>query len=257
VSDEVSRLRAAGCVFAEEEAALLKAAATTPEDLSALVSRRVAGEPLEQILGWAEFLGRRIALRPGVFVPRRRTQFLAEQAIAVSPPGSVAVDLCCGSGAIATALAAAGRGLDVYAADIDPVAVACAAANVGADRVFRGDLFTALPDRIRGRVGTVVANVPYVPTAEIARMPPEARDHEPRTALDGGADGLDVLRRVAAAAPDWLAPGGHLLVEISQHQVAAAVAAFTGHGLTARLERDDELEATVVIGAANQLGPTG
>jgi release factor glutamine methyltransferase len=243
VSDVIRRLRAAGCVFAEEEAALLEAAATTPADLAALVDRRVAGEPLEQILGWVEFLGRRVALQPGVFVPRRRTEFLA------APPGSVAVDLCCGCGAIAASLAAAG--LDVYAADIDPVAVACAAANLGAERVFRGDLYAALPTALAGRVATIAANVPYVPTDEIARMPPEARDHEPRSALDGGPDGLDVLRRVAAGAPGWLAPGGHLLIETSEAQAAYAVAAFTGHGLATRLATDGERGATVVIGVTD------
>jgi release factor glutamine methyltransferase len=246
VSDIVRRLRAAGCVFAEEEAALLESQASTPGELSALVSRRVAGEPLEQIVGWAEFLGRRVALRPGVFVPRRRTEFLAEQAIALTPPGAVAVDLCCGCGAIAAALA--GRGLDVYAADLDPVAVACAAGNVGADRVFQGDLFSALPVRLAGRVATVVANVPYVPTDEIAWMPPEARDHEPRSALDGGPDGLDILRRVALDAPGWLMLGGHLMIETSEEQASAALTAFTGSGLTARLAADEERGATVVIG---------
>jgi release factor glutamine methyltransferase len=246
VSDVVRRLRAAGCVFAEEEAALLEAAATTPAELASLIDRRVAGEPLEQILGWAEFLGRRVALRPGVFVPRRRTEFLVEQAIALAPRGSVAVDLCCGCGAIGAALAAAG--LDVYAADLDPVAVACAADNLGADRVFQGDLFAALPTALAGQVATIAANVPYVPTDEIAWMPPEARDHEPRSALDGGPDGLDILRRVAAEAPGWLAPGGYLLIETSEAQVAHAVAAFTAHGLTTRLAVDEERGATVVIG---------
>ena len=90
--------------------------------------------------------------------------------------------------------------------------------------------------------------MPYVPTDEVGLLPPEARDHEPRVALDGGADGLDVLRRVAAEAPRWLAPGGHLLVETSERQAPYAVAAFTRGGLVARVVTDDDLEATVVIG---------
>jgi release factor glutamine methyltransferase len=90
--------------------------------------------------------------------------------------------------------------------------------------------------------------VPYVPTEEIGFLPPEARAHEPLVALDGGADGLDVLRRVAAGAPSWLAPGGHLLIETSERQALAAEAAFTASGLTTRVVTSAELYATVVVG---------
>ena len=114
--------------------------------------------------------------------------------------------------------------------------------------MFEGDLDEPLPASLRGRVDLLVANVPYVPTDDIALMPPEARDHEPRVTLDGGADGLDVLRRVAAVAPRWLAPGGHLLVETSEAQAAAAVDAFTAAGLAARVVVDEDAGATVVVG---------
>src|SRR5436305_14797941 len=116
----VTRLGAAGCVFAEDEARLLIAAARTPAELDAMVGQRVAGLPLEQVLGWAEFCGLRIILAPGVFVPRRRTEFLVRQAAALARPGDVVVDLCCGAGAIGAALAATVEGADVYAAAIDP-----------------------------------------------------------------------------------------------------------------------------------------
>jgi release factor glutamine methyltransferase len=244
----VVRLRAAGCVFAEDEARLLVEAAPTARDLDGLVARRVAGEPLEQLLGWAEFCGLRIAVSPGVFVPRRRTEFLVETALRLTRPGAVVVDLCCGSGAVGAALAAAVPGLDLTAADVAPDAVACARRNLPGDRVHQGDLYAALPPDLRGRVDVLVANVPYVPTAAIALMPPEARDHEPRTALDGGPDGLDVARRVLAEAPEWLAPGGSVLFESSQGQSAAALAAVGAAGLTARVETDDERGATVVVG---------
>src|SRR5262245_20885961 len=102
----VTRLRAAGCVFAEDEARLLIATARTPDDLAAMVDRRVAGLPLEHVLGWAEFCGLRIAVDPGVFVPRRRTEFLVRRAVALSGPRAVVVALCCGSGAVAASLAA-------------------------------------------------------------------------------------------------------------------------------------------------------
>jgi len=248
----VGALRAAGCVFAEEEARLLLSAADGPGELAALVERRVSGLPLELVLGWAEFAGLRIAVAPGVFVPRRRTEFLVRQALAHVPDARVIVDLCCGSGAVGAALAAALDGAELHAADIDPAAVRCARRNVApfGGRVHEGDLFEALPPGLRGRVGILAANVPYVPTGEVPLLPAEAREHEPLVALDGGPDGLDVLRRVAAEAPRWLAPGGRLLIETGERQAPAALEAFAGSGLSARLLVSDELYAHVVIGRA-------
>jgi release factor glutamine methyltransferase len=244
----VARLRAAGCVFAEEEAGLLVSAARTREELADMVQRRVAGLPLEQVIGWAEFCGLRIAVDPGVFVPRRRTEFLVQQAAALARPEDVVLDLCCGAGAIAAALAAALGGAEVHAVDIDPAAVRCAGRNVPG-RVYQGDLYDPLPATLRGRVGLLVANVPYVPTGEIGFLPPEARSHEPLVALDGGPDGLGILRRVAAGAPGWLAPGGHLLIETSERQAAAAAAAFADHGLAPQVTSSGDLDATVVVGS--------
>jgi release factor glutamine methyltransferase len=244
----VSRLRAAGCVFAEDEARLLISAARTPAELDAMVDQRAAGQPLEQVLGWAEFCGLRITVAPGVFVPRRRTEFLVRQAVALARPGDVIVDLCCGAGAIGAALAAAVERAEVHAADVDPAAVRCARQNLPGGRVYQGDLYAPLPAGLRGRVAILAANVPYVPSEEIRFLPPEARTHEPRAALDGGADGLDVLRRVAAGAAGWLAPGGYLLSETGERQAALAGTALTAFGLTARVARSADLEATVVIG---------
>jgi release factor glutamine methyltransferase len=253
----VALLRAAGCVFAEEEAELLAAAAGTPAELGALVDRRVAGLPLEQVLGWAEFCGLRIVVEPGVFVPRRRTAFLVQQAAALAPPAPVVVDLCCGTGAVGVALAARLDGVQLYAADVDPAAVRCARRNIppAVGRVLEGDLDEPLPRTLLGRVDVLVANAPYVPTGAIATMPPEARDHEALLALDGGADGLDVQRRVAAAAPRWLRPGGVVLIETSERQALRTAAALTAAGLVARVERSEELDGTVAVGtrpAANQ-----
>ncbi|TFB46532.1 putative protein N(5)-glutamine methyltransferase [Cryobacterium tagatosivorans] len=245
-----ARLRAAGCVFAEDEARLLTSAARTPDELAAMVERRVRGLPLEHILGWAEFYGLRVQVDPGVFVPRRRTEFLVSQALAVCRPGAIVVDLCCGSGAVGAALSSATPTIELYATDIDSAAVECARRNLSAlgGRVFEGDLLDALPAALRGRVDVLVANAPYVPTGAIERMPPEARLHEARLALDGGADGLDVQRRVAAAAPAWLAPGGYLLVETSQAQAAHTMAVFAQNGLTPKVVHSDDLDGTVVIG---------
>jgi release factor glutamine methyltransferase len=249
-ADLVGRLRVAGCVFAEDEAALLTDGAADPAALEAMVARRVAGEPLEQVLGWAEFCGLRIAVEPGVFVPRRRTEFLARQAIGRARPGAVVLDLCCGSGALGAAVAAHVAGVELHAADVDPAAVRCARRNLGAHggTVYDGDLYEALPSGLRGRVDVLVANVPYVPSAEIGSLPAEARDHEPRTALDGGTDGLEVLRRVAAGAPAWLALGGTLLIETSDRQAPAALAAYAAAGLVPQVAEDDDVGATVVLG---------
>lgn len=319
------RLRAAGCVFAEEEARLLLEADATPVELEAMVARRVAGFPLEHILGWVEFCGLRIAVGPGVFVPRRRTEFLVQEAARLVRPGAVVLDLCCGCGALGVALAASvaassvvppaaaspaaaamaaasvaaasvvGSGaasagtIELYAADIEPAAVEYARRNlasfigtdsfvgavdtvgavgVGADgavvtgasasavggpggggRVFRGDLFDALPAVLRGRIDIVLCNTPYVPTDDIRLMPPEARLYEPRVTLDGGADGLDVQRRVAASARDWLAPGGQLLVEVSEEQAPVAQELFQRNGLVTRVAHSNGSGATVVIAA--------
>ena len=244
----VTRLRAAGCVFAADEARLLMEAAGTPAELDAMVGQRAAGLPLEQVVGWAEFCGLRIAVAPGVFVPRRRTEFLVRQAVPLTRPGAVIVDLCCGAGAIGAALAAAVDRAEVHAADIDPAAIRCARQNLPDGHVYQGDLYAPLPAGLRGRVTVLAANVPYVPSEEIGFLPPEARAHEPRAALDGGADGLDVLRRVAAGAAGWLAPGGHLLIETSERQVPRAAAAFTACGLAVRAARSADLDVAVVIG---------
>ncbi|MEU2233183.1 putative protein N(5)-glutamine methyltransferase [Streptomyces vietnamensis] len=245
----VERLRAAGCVFAEEEAEMILAAAAGPAELDLMVERRASGLPLEHVVGWAEFAGLRIEVDGGVFVPRRRTEFLVGQAVGLARPGAVCVDLCCGSGAAGAVLLDRVEGARVHASDIEPAAVRCARRNVEprGGRVYEGDLFAPLPRELRGRVEVLVANVPYVPTEEIGLLPPEARDHEPHVTLDGGADGLDVMRRVAAEAPEWLAPGGHLLVETSERQAETALAVMAGAGLVPRVVTSEEWWATVVV----------
>jgi release factor glutamine methyltransferase len=247
--DIVRSLRAAGCVFAEDEAALLLEAAGSPAELAASVRRRVTGEPLEVILGWAEFAGLRIGIAPGVFVPRRRTEYLVRQALRLASPDAVVVDLCCGSGALGAAVAAKLPGIRLFASDIEPASVRCAAKNLeGIGEVFEGDLYDALPLSLRGDIDILLVNAPYVPSSEIAGMPPEARIHEPQVALDGGGDGLDIHRRVAAESPQWLAPGGTLLIEVSAQQSAEALRIFGNAGLTARVEHSKKRDETVVLG---------
>lgn len=252
------QLRAAGCVFAEDEADVLLATSGDPERLATMVARRASGIPLEHVVGWVEFCGVRLTLAEGVFVPRVRSELLVRQATSIAAAKSgpqsgpesgpcTVVDLCCGCGAIGAALAARVPDIVLSAADLDPAAVACARANLG-DRVYQGDLFDPLPRDLLGRVDVLVANVPYVPTAEVGLLPAEARLHEPLTCLDGGVDGLALLRRVAAGATRWLAPGGAVLMETSVAQRPAAVGALAAAGLRAAWAWSAELEATVVIG---------
>ena len=261
----VDRLRSAGCVFAEDEARLLISTARSPSELAAMVERRAGGQPLEYILGWAEFRGLRIAVEPGVFVPRRRSEFLATQAIALARAATaslttgstdaalprsrtIVVELCCGSGAVAAALAATVDRIEVYAADIDPAAVRCARRNLPGAQVYQGDLFDPLPSTVQGCIDVLIANAPYVPTEAIQLMPPEARDYEAHVALDGGIDGLDVLWRIITDATGWLAPAGSLLVETSEDQAPQVAAAMSLSGLLPRVSTYDDVDATVVIG---------
>ncbi|GAA1954134.1 putative protein N(5)-glutamine methyltransferase [Nocardioides panacihumi] len=247
----MARLRAAGCVFAEEEAALLLAADDSPARVEALVARRVAGEPLETILGWADFAGVRVVCAPGVFVPRQRTALMVRLAATLLSDGGRVLDLGCGTGAIGAAVAVRAPSLEVWAVDVDPAAVACARLNLPADRVLLGDLYEPLPAAMRFDV--ILANAPYVPTGEIALMPPEARDHEHRVALDGGADGLDVQRRAIAGAPVRLSPHGAVLVETGRRQSEATARLMRAAGLEARIETDDEIGGTVVVGTMTEV----
>jgi release factor glutamine methyltransferase len=280
-TEVIDRLRASGCVFAEEEAAVLIGAAGSGDDLAALVERRAAGEPLEQVVGYADFCGVRVRLRPGVFVPRVRSELLVRLAVDESDRRAVhendrravhendrparnendrpardetdrenrltVVDLCCGSGALGMAVRHRLPAIALFSSDLDPVAVATARDNLPTP-VFQGDLFTALPPELQGRVDVLLANVPYVATDHLPLLPSEARDHEPRSALDGGSDGLDIFRRIVAEASIWLAPGGVLLSEITAAQLEAATEAVNLAGLDASSIYDDDLEARVIRG---------
>ncbi|MDP9117682.1 MAG: putative protein N(5)-glutamine methyltransferase [Actinomycetota bacterium] len=260
----VAQLQAAGCVFADDEAALLIEAAADPRQLAGMVERRVAGLPLEHILGWAEFCGIRILLDAGVFVPRRRSELVVRRALAAiaartpaaqgaddRPP--VIVDLCCGSGAIGKAVLVGMGAAELHAVDVDPAATACARRNLAdSGTVHTGDLYRPLPAMLHRSVDVLIANAPYVPSGEIRLLPPEARDHEARVALDGGTDGLDILRRVIAQAPRWLADGASMIVETSAHQAPDLIRAMARSGLNAQVYRSAELGATVVTGVSAQ-----
>ena len=220
------RLAAAGCIGATEEAAALLAAAPDAPTLEAWVRRREQGEPLTWITGTIVFCGQPLHIAPGVYVPRNQSEGLARRAAALLPDHGRAIDLCTGIGAIAAHLMAQVPTAAVVATDIDLHAATVARRNGVPTAV--ADL--AAPVRHDGAFDVVTAVAPYVPTDELRLLPADAQRHEPVRALDGGADGLDVVRRVVVAARHRLRPGGWLLVEVGGHQDGALAPALAENG---------------------------
>ena len=213
VADLAALLARAGCVAAEEEAAeLARSADGDAALLASLVQRRLTGEPLAWVTGRTDFGDLCVRVDPGVYVPRWQSLPLARRAAARLPDAGTAIDLCTGSGAIAATLRAARPAARVVATDCDPRAVACARTN-GVE-AYRGDLFTGLPDAVRGETDVVVAVVPYVPTAALDVLPRDTLRFEDASLYDGGPDGTDLLRRVVHEAPRFLRAGGALLLEL-------------------------------------------
>jgi release factor glutamine methyltransferase len=227
VSDDelIVRLRAIGCVFAEDEAGEIRRVRGHDDvAIEAVLAARSAGMPLEQALGVAVFGGVEVELAPGVFVPRMRAEAIVDAAADARPDARVVVDLGCGAGAIAAALTRRLPGAEVHATDIDPAAVALARRN--GERfgfvAHRGSWWDALPAALGGRVELAAAYLPHVPTRELAHIPRDFRDHEPLATVHGGADGLDPLRAVLAGMTAWMAPGGALVTLVAGEQVETA-----------------------------------
>ena len=243
------RLRASGSVYAEDEATLLMGEAQSDTQLELMVSQRLAGLPIEHIVGWADFYGQRIVVEPGVFIPRRRTEFLAQQAIQLTKSGDIVLDLGCGTGALGLVVAQSASDTQLHATDIELAAVDCAHRNLDpiGGHVYQGNLFDSLPQTLHGHINILLANMPYVPTEAIATLPVEVRLYEPAITLDGGADGLDLHRRVVAQAGEWLATGGHLFIETSERQAPTMIAILAQHGLVPHIAHDPELDATIII----------
>lgn len=210
-------LHAAGCVAADEEAAELVAAAGDATELASMVARRRTGEPLAWITRSVRFCGIDVAIGPGVYVPRWQTEPLARMGAQLLAGTGTAVDLCTGSGAVAMVLRAARADARVVATERDPVAVACARSN-GVE-VFVGDLDSPLPIELEARVDVMTGVLPYVPSGELRLLPRDVQHFEPRAALDGGADGLDLLSVAVERSPRWLRGGGWLLLEAGGDQV--------------------------------------
>lgn len=218
----VARLRAAGCVFAEREAAFVRRHLIDPGDVERAVTARASGVPLEQAVGAAEFGGVTVAVAEGVFVPRRRAEAIPEVAAVLRPDAQVVVDLGCGSGAIAAVMTRRLPRAHVHAVDLDPASVVVARANGHrfGFAVHHGSWWEALPPALRGRVDLAVGYLPHVPSARIDGIHGDFRAHEPRSSVDGGSDGLDHLRAVAASMAEWLAPGGAFVTLLSAEQAA-------------------------------------
>lgn len=229
----LDRLVGAGCVAAEDEAdELLEAAGDDPVALARLVDRRVGGEPLAWVTGHVTFVGLRVALCPGVYVPRWQSEGLARRGAALLPEDGVAADLCTGSGAIALALQRARPRARVMATELDPVACDCATANGVAVR--RGHLGDPLLPELRHRCDVVTAVPPYVPTTSLGYLPRDVREREPTTALDGGRDGVHLLVPAVRSAAELLRPGGTLLLELGAGQDELLAPALAAAGLTQR-----------------------
>ena len=211
----VARLAAAGCVAAEAEAFELTEAASDAGSLEWMLRRRERGEPLPWITGTMTFAGHRLRVDPGVYVPRFQSEDLAARAAARLPARGAALDLCTGAGAIAAHVCAEVAGASVIGVDRDLRAATNARRN--GVPVVVADVRAPLPVRA-GRFDVVSAVAPYVPTNALRFLPSDVRDHEPELALDGGDDGLDLVRAVATAAAVALRPGGWLLTEVGGDQ---------------------------------------
>ena len=232
----VRRLRAAGCVAAEEEADELIAEAPDTGALHKWVGRREVGEPLAWITGTGHFCGHRVRVDPGVYVPRVQSEELARRAASLLPAHGRAADLCTGSGAIAVHLMAAVPTASVVGVDLDMLSAVCARGN--GVPVMVADL--ARPLRSRS-FDMVTAVAPYVPTGDVRFLPSDVQRYEHRRSLDGGHDGLDLVRRIITSAARLLRPGGWLLVELGgeQQDMLASLLAESGFALVDHWFDDD------------------
>jgi release factor glutamine methyltransferase len=251
----VGRLRAAGCVFAEREADLISTTFPDEREREAAIRRRVAGEPLEYVIGRAAFGEVVLEIGPGCFIPRARAVALVDVADRLmTRPDATALDLGCGVGPIAALLASRHPSWRVLASEVDEQALFWAERNAATFgfSVYAGSWWSGVPDDVRGQLDLVVAHLPYVPTDEVGLLPRDFRDHEARLGVDGGSDGLDPLRAVSGDASAWLTPDGALLTQVShaQRPTAALVAARAGlvtETIDAAGAPDDAERDTVVL----------
>lgn len=214
-------MRAGGIESPEAEARWIEEGAGG-RDVDELVRRRLAGEPLQYVLGTTAFRRLELKVGPGVFIPRPETEVVAEHAMGRLPQGGILVDLCTGSGAIALSVADERPDARVVASELSPTAAQWATSNRDAlglrVDIYSGDLFESLPSDLAGRADVVVSNPPYVDPSERPMLPPDVVDHEPAEALFAPGEGTAVISRIAAEAPTWLRPDGWLVLEIGETQ---------------------------------------
>lgn len=251
----VTRLRAAGCVFAEEEALILRRHAADDDELARWADRRVAGEPLEHIVGVVEFAGLELSVGPGVFIPRQRTRLIAAVASdeVVDDAGVVFVEPYCGAAPIAAVVARDHPAVVIVATDIDSTALRYAEMNLGlSSTVVQGRGLAGLPVELRGIVAVIAAVPPYVPDDEVELMPGEAREYEPVATHAGGRGGLDEVGLLVEESVGWLRPRGVLLVELHRDQARHAVRLADEAGLIAATvtehpSYDDDGHTTILV----------
>jgi len=230
-----ARLAAAGCVAADEEAAELTAAAPDGSTLEAWITRRENGEPFAWIVGTAPFCGHSVRVDRGVYVPRPQSEELARRAAALLPDHGAAADICTGSGAVAVHVARAVPTALVVGIDRDLRSAQCARTNGVAAVV--GDLGESLRT---AAFDVVTAVAPYVPTDQLRYLPADVQRYEPRFALDGGEDGLELIRRIVVVARRVLRPGGWLVLEVGGDQDAALAPVLDGEGFLPPVVWSDE-----------------
>ena len=224
-------LAGAGCVAAGDEAAELLHASGDGDDLRRMVARRLTGEPLAWITGTTPFCGLDVSVDRGVYVPRWQSETLARWAAGVLPPAGRGVDLCTGTGAVALVMQSSRPDAAVVATEVDPRAARCARGNGVV--VYRGSLDEPLPASWASRVDVMVGVPPYVPDRALHLLPRDVQRFEPRLALDGGPDGLALVRAVVRRSPRWVRPHGWLGLEVGGDQIDEVAALFEGEGYRA------------------------
>ncbi|NMM91288.1 hypothetical protein B2J88_44490 [Rhodococcus sp. SRB_17] len=238
-------LRGAGCVFAEDEAEIIWNSVSNFQELESWTHRRIAGEPLEQIVGWVQFAELRLRVGPGVFVPRQRTLLLADATadLVGTINNPVVLEAFCGVAPVAATVLDRHPRTNVHVTDSNSTALSYAQANTDfRAATYQGDVLSGLAVELRCKVDVIAAVPPYVPDSEARFLPREAIDFEPGEALFGGSRGLDCIAALLSDAQAWLADEGSLLIEMNPGQVPAVLqlAAPLGYSLVEEFSSEDQ-----------------
>lgn len=242
----VDRLREAGNAFAEEDVRFLLSASTSESQLREFVQRRCLGEPIEQITGWFDFFGLRLAIEPGVEIPGLQERALVREAIARTRAGSTVVELGCESGAVGIAICSSTASAELYATESDPAAANCAARNFArfGGKLLQGDSISDLPEYLRGEIDILIASSVFELNREVTLPGWTAPiDLEPRPS---GSNSL--IDEFFSEAAFWLAPGGHLLAAVDEALVDAVTQSAQSLGLRIQFANSEDTAARILIG---------